>query len=416
MSNTKKKKVNIQKIFCALSLVLILILVIICIFKVFKGYTKYNKELIADTISFNKTAKKDGKTYIFKGRNSENYILVSNMLFRIIKTNIDGSVDVVLAEDVNALEYNSSTNYIESDIHKYLNDVFLSKIDKDYLTKTVICTDLVSDLNKYTCSNKNTDYYVRLLDVADYLNSFDEDTYISSGEIIWLSTMKDKEYTWVASSNKVAYLSNVSNASVRPVITLENSLIIRDGKGTMDEPYIISNENKVGVGSYVKIGEDIWIVYDKTKDNVKLVLYNNINNGVTKFKFNSESIKFDVKDENSLAYYLNNTYYESLPYKDLLKEFEVCTGTYAGKYSDVCSTKEKVKVGIPSVVDFKFKGNNYEYYLANGTAEEVYYYDAGLYLSKPNLIKPIRPAISIKTPSTKKGKGTYQDPYVVEVK
>lgn len=416
MSNTKKKKVNIQKIFCALSLVLILILVIICIFKVFKGYTKYNKELIADTISFNKTAKKDGKTYIFKGRNSENYILVSNMLFRIIKTNIDGSVDVVLAEDVNALEYNSSTNYIESDIHKYLNDVFLSKIDKDYLTKTVICTDLVSDLNKYTCSNKNTDYYVRLLDVADYLNSFDEDTYISSGEIIWLSTMKDKEYTWVASSNKVAYLSNVSNASVRPVITLKNSLIIRDGKGTMDEPYIISNENKVGVGSYVKIGEDIWIVYDKTKDNVKLVLYNNINNGVTKFKFNSESIKFDVKDENSLAYYLNNTYYESLPYKDLLKEFEVCTGTYAGKYSDVCSTKEKVKVGIPSVVDFKFKGNNYEYYLANGTAEEVYYYDAGLYLSKPNLIKPIRPTISIKTPSTKKGKGTYQDPYVVEVK
>ena len=416
MSNTKKKKINIQKIFCTLSLVLILVLVIICIFRVFKGYTKYNKELIADTISFNKTAKKDGKTYIFKGRNSENYILVSNMLFRIIKTNIDGSVDVVLADDINALEYNSNTNYIDSDIHKYLNDVFLSKIDKNYLTKTVICTDLVSDLNKYTCNNKNTDYYVRLLDVADYLNSFDEDTYISSGEIIWLSTMKDKEYTWVATSNKVAYLSNVSNASVRPVITLKNSLIIREGKGTMDDPYIISDENKVGVGSYVKINDDIWIVYDKTKDTVKLVLYNNINNGVTKFKFNNETVNFDIKDESSLAYYLNNTYYENLSYKDLLKEFEVCTGTYAGKYSDVCSTKEKVKVGIPSVVDFKFKGNNYEYYLANGTAEEVYYYDAGLYLSKPNLIKPIRPTISIKTPSTKKGKGTYQDPYIVEVK
>ena len=99
-----------------------------------------------------------------------------------------------------------------------------------------------------------------------------------------------------------------------------------------------------------------------------------------------------------------------------MKEFEVCTGEYDGKYSTVCSSKTKVKVGIPTVTDLKYKGNNYEYYLANGKEDKAYYYDSGLYLSQTNLIKPIRPTISIKTPKNMEGKGTYSDPYIVEVK
>ena len=111
MSSIKKRKINIQKIFCAVSLLFILIVTLFCVFKLIISYKKYNKELIADTISFNKTVKKEGKTYTFKGRNSENYILISNMLFRIVKTNLDGTVDVILDDDINSLEYNSSTDY-----------------------------------------------------------------------------------------------------------------------------------------------------------------------------------------------------------------------------------------------------------------------------------------------------------------
>ena len=412
----KKRKINVQKLFCAISLILILVLIVYCGLRIIKSYKVYNRELIAETITYNKTIERDGKTYIFRGSNSSNYIVVSNMLFRIIKTNVDGTVDIILNDDINTLEYNSNTTYTDSDVHKYLNDVFLSRIDTKYLTKTIICNDLVSDINNYSCNNKNSNSYVKLLDVADYLNSFDEDTYIPSNEIMWLSTMKDKENTWVVSNGKIGYLENTSRAAIRPVVTLKNSLEIASGTGTLDDPYTVTETNSIGVGSYVKIDNDLWIVFAKDRKNIKLVLNNNINSGVTKFKYSDGSLKFDKNDEKTLAYYLNNTYYDSLSYKKLLREFEICTGEYDGNYSTVCSSKSKVKVGVPTILDLKFKGNNYEYYLANGKQDKVYYYDSGIYLSQTNLIKPIRPTISIKTPKTKEGKGTYNDPYIVEVK
>lgn len=412
----KKRKINIQKIFCLISILFILGIVGIYSFKMIRNKKIYNKELIADTIIKNENIVKDGDTYIFKGKDVNNYILVSNMLFRIVKVNIDGSVDVVLSDNINALGYNSSTNYIDSDINKYLNDVFLSSIDKKYLSKTVICTDVVSDINNYSCKNKNTDYYVKLLDAADYLNSFDTDSYIASEDTMWLSSMKDSENAWAINNNNIVYTDINNNALVRPVITLKNSLSIVAGTGVKNNPYLLEIKNEISVGSYVKINDDMWIVYSVNKDRLNLVSYNNINNGVTKYKYSNESTKFTKDEENSLANYLNTTYYDSLKYKNLLQEFEVCTGEYTNSYSNVCSTKEKVKVGIPTVVDLKFSGNNYEYYLTSGKEGKAYYYDSGLYLSQPSLIKPIRPTISIKKPTQVNGKGIYNNPYVIEVK
>ena len=413
---SKKRKLNIQKLFCLISVLFIIAVILVYGFKMIMNKKVYNKELIADTIIKNETIKKEGNVYLFKGKDVNNYILVSGMLFRIVKVNVDGSVDVVLSDSINALGYNSTTNYIDSDINKYLNDVFLSSIDKKYLSKTVICTDVVSDINNYSCKNKNTDNYVKLMDVADYLNTFDTDSYIASEEPMWLSSMKDSENAWVVSHNTLAYLNANSNALVRPVITLKNSLSIVAGTGVKNNPYLLEIKNEIRVGSYVEIDDDMWIVYSITKDKLNLVSYNNINNGVTKYKYSNESIKFTKDDENSLANYLNTTYYDSLSYKNILQEFEICTGEYDGKYSNVCSTKEKVKVGVPTVIDLKFSGNNYEYYLSSGNGDKAYYYDLGLYLSQPNLIKPIRPTISIKKPNQVNGKGIYNNPYVIEVK
>ena len=178
---------------------------------------------------------------------------------------------------------------------------------------------------------------------------------------------------------------------------------------------MFKTNDKVDIGSYLKIDNDLWVVYSKDKKALKLMLVDNINDGITKFRFNKNTT-FNPKEENSLAYYLNNTYYNSLSYKKLLVDFEVSIGEYNNSYEDIYSDKKKVKVGIPSIVDFKFPGNSFSYYLLNSNGDEVYYFEDGLYTSQPNLIRPIRPVISIKTPSLKKGKGTISDPYIVEVK
>ncbi len=416
MEKRKLKKYVFQKTFCILSIAFIIIVIAFYASRILINSRIYGKELISTTISKNKTVEKVDKTYIFRGSKSNNYIMFSNMLFRIVKVNIDGSVDIVLDDSMNSLIFNTDNGYIDSDIHEYLNDVFLDKLNKNYLTNTIICTDTVSDLNKYSCKNKETKDYVKLLDVADYLNSIDEDTYIKNNGVIWLSTVKDKENTWVINNGEISYLKNDSFAMALPVVTLKDSVKIVSGDGTKEKPYRISNKTSIDAGSYIKINDDLWVVYSKDKNTVNLVLYDNINSGITKFKYSGESIKFDPKEDNTLAKYLNDTYYNSLTYKKLLKDFEICSGEYSGSYTSVCKNKTKVKVGIPTILDIKYPGNSFSYYLANGIDSEIYYYEDGIHLTKPNLIKPIRPTISIKTPSTKKGKGTLEEPYIVEVK
>ena len=44
--------------------------------------------------------------YIYKGENVNNYVLFSNMLFRIVKINSDKTIDIVLDDYINKLEFN----------------------------------------------------------------------------------------------------------------------------------------------------------------------------------------------------------------------------------------------------------------------------------------------------------------------
>ena len=412
----KRRKIKFDLIFCCISFLFLLIIFLFFGFKIYVNKKTYDEKIISSVVSKNKTVTKEDDIYRFKGKEVNNYIEYSNLLFRIIKVNLDGSVDIVLNDSINVLGYNTSSDYLNSDINKYLNDIFLSKLDKYYLSKTITCNDKVSNINEYTCKNKNVDNYVKLLDLSDYINSIKDGSYIDVSENMWLSTQKDNDYVWVISDNKIAYLDNKSNAYIRPVVTLKASTSIIDGDGTINNPYKITKGDKVKIGSYIKINEDLWLVYSTEKKVFKLVLVDNINSGITKFRYSSKSTTFDPKEENSLANYLNNTYYESLSYKKLLVDFEVNIGEYIDSYKNVLSKKTKVKVGIPSVLDFKYSGNSFSYYLLNSNGEEIYYFEDGLYTSKSNLIRPIRPTIAIKKQSLKKGKGTFDDPFIIEVK
>lgn len=412
----KRRRIKFELVFCCISFMFILLIFLFYGFKFYTNSKKYNESIISEVIIKNETITNDNGIYRFKGKDVNNYIEFSNMLFRIVKINLDGSVDIVLDNNINSLGYNTKSNYLNSDINKYLNDVFLSKVDKYYLTKTISCNDKVDDINNYSCKNKDISNYVKLLDLSDYLNSINEDSYIDVQGNEWLSTQKDSTNIWIISNNEIAYLNNTSSAYIRPVVTLKNSTEILSGDGTKENPYKISKKKGVGIGSYIKINDDLWIVYSTSKKNLNLVLVDNINNGITKYVYSSKITTFNPKEENTLAHYLNNDYYNNLAYKKLLVDFEVNTGSYTDSYKKVYDKKAKVKVGIPSVLDFKYPGNSFSYYLLNTSGEEVYYFEDGLYTSQPNLIRPIRPTIAIKKQSLKKGKGTLEDPYIIEVK
>lgn len=422
----KKKKKSFkrwEKILIFVSILFIIGCFIFYGYRLIKYYKVYNpkidgetKELVMNSIVRNSTIvyENDGLyrisgMYVYKGINVNNYIRYSNMLFRIIKFNPDGSLDLVLDDSINMLKWdNEVKSFIESDIYKYLNNYFYKLIDDTYLTTTSICSDIVSDLNKITCNNKNTESYVRLLNVSEYLNSKAESSYINGGNI-WLSSIKEDKI-WNVSGDNLS-LSDADNMYyIKPVITIKNSAILLGGKGTKEEPYYINENNELTVGSYVKLNNDIWTIYDKENDLFKLSL----NDTLEDRNYSIKSVDFDIEDENSLAYYLNNTYYSSLSYKDIIVENNYYNGNYEG-YIDTLSSTIKAKVGLLNVSDLKLANFEEYYLLTPSTKDKMYLYSSTVKDCNPNLHKKIIPTISISKLNIVSGKGTSIDPYILEV-
>ena len=430
------KKGLIQTIFCLLSLIFI---IGCCIFygnRLIKYYKIYNPKtesgeaakLMYTTLAQESPIVLEGDglyrengVYVFKGAEVNNYIKYSNLIWRIVRTNSDGSIEIMLDDYINILAWDFKGNeYIKSDIHKYLNDVFVSQIDTTHLVKTSICTDKMASIDKFSCDNKNNEYYVKLLPANDFLNSVSsEKTFVAGDEeLVWLGTTANEEKAWLANGSNISTSEDNNTYFIKPVVTLSNATQLISGNGTKEEPYIVSgNKEGITLGSYVTLDEDTWIVTSIEDDKVKLVYSELYNNGNSTYRFDTEKLDFDPERANSLAKLLNNKFYEGLSYKDLLLEFELYTATYIDTYENVYEEKIKVKVGIPSAVDLKFNNSEDGYFLSSKSPREarIYYYQGDLISSKPGISRPYRPVIMIEMPKANEGDGTIDNPFKVEV-
>lgn len=412
-----------EKILIISSLVFIIGCMIFYGSRLIKYYKIYNPkiegesvELIMNAIVRNQPIvyEKDGLyrtsgMYIYKGENVDNYIRYSNMLWRIVKFNIDGSLDLVLDDNINMLKWNNDViSFEKSDIYKYLNNYFYKLLDYDNLSNTVICTDEIDDLKNITCNNKITDSYVRLLSISEYLNSMaDNKTYINDSSNIWLSDRGSKTI-WNINNKNLSSSKPNNMYYVKPVITLKNSTVLKGGTGKVDDPYIVG-DSKLGVGSYVKLADDVWYIYDIKNDTYLLSLAKELDG---KKVFSKKSTKFDITDKTSLAYYLNNEYYESLAYKDMLVENDWYNGSY-DSYNDVFSSTTKSYVGLLNVSDIKKEGLIDYYLMTASNNDKIYLYSDTLIDSKPNLLRNVVPTIAIKDLKTSNGAGTDTNPYEV---
>ena len=140
------KKGVFQTIFCLVSLIFI---IGCCIFygsRLIKYYKIYNPKsesgesiqlisnaLIQDTpIVFEGSGiYRESGIYVYKGKDANNYIKYSNMIWRIIRTNSDGSLEIILDDYINSLAWDfEGNNYSHSDINKYLNDGYIVFLDR----------------------------------------------------------------------------------------------------------------------------------------------------------------------------------------------------------------------------------------------------------------------------------------------
>lgn len=437
------KKLNYQNIFCFIS---ILFIISCCSFygtRFIKLYLENQKdtsqaknslaEKIFDKNENTATFKNINDEYYFIGHADNNYLEYSNILWRIIKITENNEIIAISENSLTSLAYGKDTIYKDSYINKWLNssnedytgilENVLSNKDT-FLTKTKTCHDQVDTIDNSDCQNITTDTYLSLLTTSDFAN-IGKDSYLNNGEYFYLANTNNENYVWyLTNDGKISTGTGQDIIGVRPIITLKSNLKYRDGNGKIDNPYLIE-DNRSLFGSYVKLDNSLWRIYQINDTEVRLMLNDYLtvkNKDITHKYSNTNSYHNDTKT-GSLAYYLNNDFLKSLSYQDKIKEVDWSNGFYGSSanydYTKSLSTTIKSKVALLSIGDINLNSDLSNYYTMTGTSIKgsmVYINTETKKLTTKYITTelPVVPTISLDRELLTNGNGTIDSPYEME--
>lgn len=436
------KRISIQKIFNFISFIFILSC---CIFYGTRFIKLYLKNKETENIEANSLVKvirenntesdnfKEINGYEYFINNSDNnYLLYSNILWRIIKINDDNSITVISDQNLTYLAYGEYSTYDNSQIKKWLNttdedytgilEKNLNKIDT-YLQKTTTCLDIVDEVSNQECQKSNVHNYISLLSTTDYTNIGNKESFIINGTNFYLNNTNSENKVWyITDEGKLSTNNGTDIIGIRPVITIKSNIDYLDGNGSKEKPYTIEKENGL-FGGYVKLGNDIWRIYQVNETEVRLMLndYLKINNSNLTYQYSKKNSYYDDYVSTSIAYYLNRTYLNSLSYKDKIKEVYWPNGIYSkDDYNYINSLNKEIntKVALLSIGNIFLNNELSNYHTmtqseSNGnyiyTIQSNKVYTKQIY-QEINVI----PTISIEKELLTKGNGTIDSPYEME--
>lgn len=434
------KKLSFQKIFCFISIIFI---GGCCLFygtRFIKLFIDNEKEKriekntlvknIKDNNSESDNFKDINGTMYFINDSNNNYLMYSNILWRIIKINNDNSITVISDEPITSLAYGKELDYTNSNINKWLNNInddFTGILEKQlnspntYLQKTEACLDIVDTIDNKDCQNINNDNYISLLSTIDFANIGNKKSYVVNNNYFYLHNQNSKKEIWyISDEGKVTTSNGLDIYGVKPVITIKSNTDYISGDGTQDNPYIIENEFGL-FGSFVKLDNMIWRIYQVNETEVRLVLNNYIENLTYQYSNNSSYHNDTVSG--SIAYYLNHTFLNSLSFKDKVNEVKWPNGFYNSSnnydYLDSLSNTVDSKVALISIGDIRLNNKLENYFTMTGTqnrSSSVYSISKYGKVSTKNIGTNLNvvPTISINKDLLTKGNGTINSPFEME--
>lgn len=373
-----------SNIFIALSLVFLSFMVIFYGYRFFYYYNKSKeaKESVGNEVLLDIVKKKqsplikkvDNNLY-YTGNSLNNYVYYSNRFFRILGIENDS---ILLVDDVATIlpfdKIESYFLYYTSSLH-------------DYDSITSNCLD--------NCIN-----YPTLLtrEQVELVNN--DGSYLFNDDFYWLS---DGSYV---ARNEIKEQDN-GIYGVKPVIRLRSDALYYGGTGTYFDPYFIDEEDAnnflqkqgVHVGDYITYSNMVWKVIS-VEDNIKLVATESIG----KHKFDS----FDLEDETSLGYYLNNTFEID---KTSLKEGKF----YITDVNDTERVEINAYVGLLTMGDlFVNECNDGLILTTNNKNKSIYKItDGKAFEDSYNNYNEIYPVIYLDKNVKISGNGTIESPFVV---
>ena len=449
MKNNKqikhKVKVDYQKLFNTISIGFICACVLFYGARFTSLYIK-NKKVEVENVNtlykviFNTNYGKEnfvdiGGNHYFKNEVDNNYVTYSNILWRIIRINADNSVTLISENPLVSLAYKEEVNFEESYLNKWLNiteeeentgilEYNLNNPDK-YLLKNETCLDVVDKLSNQLCKTTYTDKYLGLMSTSDYVNTGAETSFINNNTKFYLSNTTDTNKIWyITDTNKVSYSDGTDLIGLRPVITVKGNINIVSGNGTLNSPYTFESEKGM-FGAYVKLGKDTWRIYQVNEDTINLVSNNllELNNEVMERIYTNKGYSYNSSKWNTLAYYLNNTYLNSLSYKDKIELNNWANGYYGAdnnyNYKEALADTKDAYVGLLNITNIRLNNELKNYFLMTGSTKNgslVYLAsnNGTIYPTSSDEKNYVLPTITIKKELLTKGEGTIDSPLEME--
>lgn len=339
-------------------------------------YTAYdslnNKSVVKRQIQvvqtlYSTVKEKLGDASHFKGEPTDNYIRLSNMIFRIYGVDEDNNIVIVSNDDVSYVNYTKLDEWLDY-YYQHLNENAQKMIvEKAYCNETLSEENLkTTSCNSYT--KKKKVYIPSIMEMNQALE--DNYSFVKSSVISWTANKKSDDEVYVAQKGLLEqeYIpaSSLENFGVRPMMTIKGSSLLTGGVGTIDNPYIFGDVKKAKAGTllneretgeYISIEDDIYRIVDTEKDGTTKVISDftigDDNNVFCTANEDSDYIVYDPKDSTSVAYFINNrvSAYINIDY---FVNHEVVVPIYQDKIiynTEVQKKKYNVKLSAPNMYE-----------------------------------------------------------------
>ena len=298
------------------------------------------------------------------------------MLWRIVNVNNDGTVKLISEDITNNLRY-TEDKYKDSNIDKWLNNVFLPSItSSDYLVESEYCVGNIASINDYNNScNEKIKSKVGLLSIDEYsktyVNNFSSTNYKNNLNYAF----SNKNNDMVVMVNQLRIIDSYDDLTlvpIKPVITLKSNIYITSGDGTKNSPYKLEDYNygkendKINtriVGEYLKYSDITFRIIDKVEDNVKIIMAEPFMNSTTNLPLvidisNIENYQFNITTENNPGYVINNNYIDYIKESNLISsKYNIITNKSDTTYDKFEKESIKTKLMLASTTDL-FSGLN----------------------------------------------------------
>jgi len=341
---------------------------------------------------FNSTVKKAlGENVYYTAEAQNNYVRISNQLFRIVS--LDGkNVRIVSNEDVANVNYSKLDKWLD---YYYDN---LNDFAKDAIVSTKYCNETLSasQLNTTKCSKYTKKKKVYIPSVMDV--NIVGGGYLRPDTISWVANDNGKGKAYVTRTffagdayGKTFITYKVDdNFGVRPMMTINGEVLITGGNGTYSSPYIFGDTVKANggdalntrqTGEYVKISGKLWRIIKTNNDGTTKVIMNNtigsLDDEVTCFPVTKNGlIEYNPKNKSSVGYYINNNVSNYIKTTYFVNH-EIEVPIYKSKiiYGEETKTKKyKVVFSAPNMYEiFSAQSNDIDgndssgYWLVNST-------------------------------------------------